>query len=94
MTYRSTCIIALMLSALCAAQSSSACKPVEHYGVKGCELLPDRTCPTGYHQQAVNPPNPQMMTPTFLMCVSDKTQTQKEKPKQQKPDSPPKDKSE
>jgi hypothetical protein len=79
--------VAVGSSAFCAAQSSSDCKPVERYGVKGCERLPDGSCPAGYHAQAVNPPDPRMAAPTFLMCVPDKSEQKKEKPKQQKPDS-------
>jgi len=33
---------------------------VERYGVKGCEILPDQTCPPGYHKQAVGPSDPRM----------------------------------
>ena len=68
------------LSLIAAAESPPpACKPVEHYGVKGCEPLPDQTCPPGYHKQAVNPPNPMMKTPTYLMCVADQPQPKDEK---------------
>ena len=80
-------LVVLAWSTMCLAQSSE-CKPVERYGVKGCELLPDRTCPAGYHKQAVSPPNPRMAGPTFLMCVPDNPQPKEEKPKQQKRDSP------
>jgi len=86
----------VLLTVVCLAQSGSDCKPVERYGVKGCEIRPDRTCPAGYHEQAVNPPNPRMGAPTFLMCVPDKKDSKdnqppkEEKPKQQKPETPPK----
>jgi len=60
-----------------------ACKPVTHYGVSGCASLPDQTCPAGYHKQAVNPPNPKMMGPTYLMCVPDKPPAKEEPPKPQ-----------
>jgi hypothetical protein len=55
---------------------------MERYGVKGCELLPDQSCPPGYHKQAVGPPDPRMKAPTVLMCVPDKPEPkeQKEKP--------------
>lgn len=52
--------------------SSKACKPVKQYGVSGCELLSDRTCPPGYHKEVVNPPDPRMKAPSHLMCVRDK----------------------
>lgn len=78
-------VIAVALLSLNAAASDAACKPVTHYGVSGCELLPDKTCPAGHHKQAVNPPNPQMMGPTFLMCVPDKPPAKEEPSK-----SPPK----
>jgi hypothetical protein len=89
--FRSICVIVMIgVSSMCAAQSSPPCKAVEHYGVKGCELLPDRTCPAGYHQQAVDPPNPMMKGPTYLMCVPDKAQPKEQKPQQeQKPQETP-----
>jgi hypothetical protein len=68
-----------------AAEPPPACKPVKHYGVSGCELLPDRTCPPGYHQQVVDPPDPRMKAPSYIMCVPDKPQ-----PKEQPPTTPPK----
>jgi hypothetical protein len=55
----------------------AACKPVKQYGVSGCELLPDHTCPPGYHKQVVDPPNPQMKAPSRLMCVPDKPSSEK-----------------
>lgn len=78
-------VIAVGLLSVNAAPSDPACKPVTHYGVSGCELLPGQTCPAGHHKQAVNPPNPQMMGPTYLMCVPDKPPAKEEPPK-----SPPK----
>lgn len=60
-----------------AARPPSNCKPVTHLGVSGCDLLPDRSCPKGYHIKAVEPPNPQMKAPTRLMCVPDKPSPQK-----------------
>ena len=82
--------IVVLLGSMIAAESIAAepppaCKPVKHYDVTGCELLPGQTCPPGYHKQAVGPPNPQMAGPTYLMCVADKPQ-----PKEQPPKSPPK----
>ncbi|MFZ3340419.1 MAG: hypothetical protein WA213_06025 [Terriglobales bacterium] len=68
-----------------AANQTPACKPVTHYGVSGRELLPDRSCPPDHHKQAVGPSNPQMMGPTFLMCVPDKPLAKEGPPK-----SPPK----
>jgi hypothetical protein len=91
MTLRLLCVIVVALASMCAAQNPPDCTPVEHYGVKGCELLPGRTCPAGYHLQAVNPPNARMAGPTRLMCVPDNPPPKKEeKPKEEKPDSPPK----
>jgi len=75
--------ICLSLVVTVSAQQGDSCKPVQHYGVKGCQLLPDKTCPSGYHKQAVNPPNPQMMGPTFLMCVADKAPEKGQPPKQE-----------
>jgi len=69
-----------------AEEPPPSCKPVEHYRVKGCALLPDQTCPPGYHKQAVSPPDPRMMGPTYLMCVADKPPAKEEGPK-----SPPRD---
>ena len=77
-------LVLMTLSSTNASGSDPACKPVTHYGVSGCELLPDKTCPAGHHKQAVGPPNPQMMGPTFLMCVPDKP------PAKEEPKSPPK----
>jgi hypothetical protein len=74
-------IIAVALASMNAAGSAPACKPVTHYGVSGCETLPDHTCPVGHHKQAVGPPNPQMMGPTFLMCVPGKPPAKEAPPK-------------
>lgn len=79
----SASVIVVLLSSMSATESP-ACKPVKHYGVSGCELLPGQTCPPGYHKQAVGPPNPRMAGPTYLMCVADKPQ-----PKERPPKSPP-----
>jgi hypothetical protein len=65
-------LLLMTMASMNAASPEPACKPVTHYGVSGCEILPDHTCPAGHHKQAVGPPNPQMMGPTFLMCVPDK----------------------
>jgi hypothetical protein len=78
-------MIVLLLGSISAAQSTPACKPVTRYGVSGCEMLPDQSCPPGYHKQAVDPPDPRMKAPTYLMCVADKPQ-----PKEQPPSKPPK----
>jgi len=78
-------IIFAALAATNAEEAPPKCKPVERYGVKGCELSPEQTCPKGYHKQAVNPPNPKMMSPTYLMCVPDKPA-----PKEIPPQAPPK----
>lgn len=76
-----------LISFVHADTPAPACKPVSHYGVTGCEPLKDQTCPPGYHKQAVNPPNPKMMGPTYLMCVADKPPEKQETPKTQpKPD--------
>ena len=90
MILRLTCVLMFGLGSMCAAQTPPNCKAVEHYGVKGCELLPDRTCPAGYHQQAVDPPNSMMKGPTYLMCVPDKPQPKAQKPpEEQKPQETP-----
>lgn len=65
---------------LCSAQQSQQgqpanCKPTTYFGVSGCELLPDGTCPAGYHRQAVGPSDPKMKAPTRLMCVADNAST-------------------
>jgi hypothetical protein len=73
--------IVVALASMMTADPSPACKPVTRYGVSGCELLPDQTCPSGYHKQAVGPSNPQMAGPTFLMCVADKPPAKQEPPK-------------
>jgi hypothetical protein len=76
----SAIVIVVLLGSMSAEESSLACKPAKHYGVSGCELLPDQTCPPGYHKQAVGPSNPQMKSPTYFMCVADKTQPKKQPP--------------
>jgi hypothetical protein len=81
----SASVIVILLGSLCVAESPPACKPVKHYGVSGCELRPDGTCPPGYHKEAVGPPDPRMKAPAYLMCVVDKP-----KPPEQPPDMPPK----
>lgn len=85
MRFRIPVSMIFLLSALSVAESGSECKPVTRYGVTGCELLPDRSCPAGYHKQAVDPPDPRMKAPSYLMCVPDKPQ-----PKEQPPEKPPK----
>src|SRR5215470_5662577 len=55
-----------------ASDPPPSCKPVKQYGISGCELLPDRSCPPGYHKEVVNPPDPRMKAPSRLMCVPDK----------------------
>jgi hypothetical protein len=77
------CLIVMSMALMTAAESPPSCKPVNHYGVSGCEVLPDQSCPPGYHKKAVGPPNPQMMGPTFLMCVADKPPAKDEGPKPQ-----------
>lgn len=81
----SASVMVVLLGSMNATESPPACKPVKHYDVAGCELLAGQTCPPGYHKQAVEPPNPKMAGPTYLMCVADKPQ-----PKEQPPKSPPK----
>jgi hypothetical protein len=80
----SASVIVVLLGSMSGAESP-ACKPVKRYGVSGCDLLPDRTCPPGYHKEAVGPPDPRMKSPAYLMCVADKPQ-----PKEQPPNTPPK----
>jgi hypothetical protein len=84
----SASVMVVVLGSMSAAQSSSACKPVTHYGVSGCERLPDQSCPPGYHEQIFDPPNPRMKAPGYIMCVADKPQ-----PKEKPPNKSPKDKS-
>jgi hypothetical protein len=78
-------VIVLSVAAISAAQSAPACKPVTRYGVNGCERLPDHSCPPGYHEKVVDPPDPRMKSPSYIMCVADKPQ-----PKEQPPSKPPK----
>ncbi len=78
-------LVLMTLASMNAAGSAPACKPVTHYGVRGCELPPGQSCPAGHHKQAVGPSNPQMMGPTYLICVPDKPPAKEEPPK-----SPPK----
>jgi hypothetical protein len=85
MRFRMTGTMMLFLASVSAAQSAPACKPVTRYGVSGCELLPDRTCPAGYHQQVVDPPDPRMKAPSYLMCVPDKPQPKEQSPKTSPP---------
>ena len=84
MTFRFGCAFLVALSSMCTAQPPSDCKPIERYGVKGCEIRPDRTCPAGYHQQAVNPPDRRMAGPTYLMCVPDKQSQDSQSPREDK----------
>ena len=65
-------VTVVLVASTAGAQSTPACKPVTRYGVSGCELLPDQSCPAGYHKQAVDPPDPRMKAPSYLMCVADK----------------------
>ncbi len=69
----SVLLLSVMLQISIAADNPPPnCKPLTYMGVSGCELLPDRTCPKGYHVEAVGPANPQMKAPSRLMCVADK----------------------
>jgi len=72
----------VLLAVSAAAEQPPSCKPVERYGVKGCELLPDQTCPPGYHKKVVDPPNPKMMIPSYVMCVPDAPPAKDRKPAQ------------
>ena len=79
-----TCFVVLALAAALVAPRSimasdppPSCKPIKQYGVSGCELLPDRSCPPGYHKDVVNPPDPRMKAPSRLMCVPDKPAPEK-----------------
>jgi hypothetical protein len=83
-------LLGSFLGPVSAVGSSPSCKAVKYYGVSGCELLPDQTCPSGYHKEAVGPPDPRMKAPTHLMCVADKPQP---KEKEQPPSPPPPPKS-
>ena len=78
------CLMLFLHGFALAQDSPPSCKPVKHYNVNGCELLPDQTCPAGYHKQAVDPPNPMMAAPTFLMCAPDKAPS-RPKPKERSP---------
>lgn len=72
-------LLLLSLCMVCSAQQSQPsqqsqsanCKPTTYFGVSGCEVLSDGTCPAGYHRQAVGPSDPRMKAPTRLMCVAD-----------------------
>ncbi len=70
-------LISMLQVSMAADTPPANCKPLTYMGVSGCELLPDRTCPKGYHVEAVGPPNPQMKAPSRLMCVADKPAPQK-----------------
>jgi hypothetical protein len=83
----SAILAALLLSSPSAVDSSAACKPVKHYAVSGCELLPNQTCPRGYHKRPVGPSSPQMKSPTYLMCVPDKPSSKEQPPNKQKQES-------
>ncbi len=69
-----------LVSFVTGSDSSPPCKPVKHYGVSGCELLPHKTCPPGYRVQSVDPPNPMMKAPSYLMCVAVKARSEKDQP--------------
>lgn len=74
-------VMAVLVGLTGAAESVPACKPVTRYGVSGCEMLPDQSCPAGYHKQAVDPPDSRMKAPSYLMCVADKPQPKEQQPK-------------
>jgi len=69
----------VLLAASAAAEQPPSCKPVERYGVKGCEVLPEKTCPPGYHKKVIHPPNPMMTTPSYVICVPDTPPAKKSK---------------
>jgi len=74
-------LVAAGLGLVSATEPPPSCKPVQHYGVKGCEPLPDQSCPAGYHKQAVEPSDPRMKGPTFLMCVPNEPPPKEQKTK-------------
>ena len=78
------CVMTLVPVSMAADHPPANCKPLNYMGVSGCELLPDRTCPKGYHIEAVGPSNPQMKAPSRLMCVPDKP-SQKKPPAKETP---------
>ena len=81
MRFRISASMIVLLSAMSAAESAPTCKAVTRYGVSGCEMLADQTCPPGYHKRVVDPPDPRMKAPSYLMCVADKPQPKKHRRK-------------
>ena len=83
-TYLASLALAVTLGApasILASDPPPSCTPVKYFGVSGCELLPDRSCPPGYHKEVVNPPDPRMKAPSRLMCVPDKPAADKPRAK-------------
>jgi hypothetical protein len=48
-----------------------ACEPLTYFGVQGCQLSAQGSCPKGYHKQLACPTNPMMQAPCRQMCVAD-----------------------
>jgi hypothetical protein len=59
----------------------SDCKPVERYGIQGCDPVRKGSCPMGYEWKGVCPQNPMMKAPCVKMCVPNPKSEQKQKVK-------------
>jgi hypothetical protein len=47
------------------------CQALNYFGVQGCQLSAQGTCPKGYHKQLACPTNPAIKAPCRQMCVAD-----------------------
>ncbi len=77
LSFLGLCAMILVAVSMATENPPPGCKPLTYMGVSGCELLPNRTCPKGYHAEAVGPANPRMKAPSRLMCVPNKPSQQK-----------------
>jgi len=58
------------------------CQPLTYFGVQGCQLSAQGTCPKGYHKQLACPTNPMIKAPCRQMCVADPVPGKKVKPRE------------
>ena len=58
------------------------CQALTYFGVQGCQLSAQGTCPQGYHKQLACPTNPMIKAPCRQMCAADPVRGKKVKPRE------------
>ena len=65
-----------------------ACEPLTYFGVQGCQLSAQGSCPKGYHKQLACPTNPMIKAPCRQMCVGDPVPGKKVMPRENRSAAP------